>query len=148
MRTLPAVDYHAADVHDRERQTIFGRAWLALGSAHRVAEPGAFVAEAVAGWRLLVVRDSDGTLRGFHDVCRHRAGPLVAESEGTRRSLVCRYHGWAYGLDGSLLSARDSGLDAGELEGLDLLPVRVETWRSLLFACLDPSAPEAEPTLF
>lgn len=144
MRTLPAVDYHAPEVHDAERRAVFGREWLSLGLAHPLDEPGSFVAECLAGWPLLVLRDHEGALRGFHNVCRHRAGPLVDEAAGQRRSLVCRYHGWAYGLDGTLLSARDSGLDPSELDDLDLLPVRVEVWRGLLFACLDDDAPPVE----
>ncbi|MGI8754898.1 MAG: aromatic ring-hydroxylating oxygenase subunit alpha [Acidimicrobiales bacterium] len=147
MRTLPAVDYHDVAVHERERQGVFGREWLSLGLATAVAEPGSFLAECVAGWPLLVVRDGDGELRGFHNVCRHRAGPLVDEPAGSRRSLVCRYHGWAYGLDGALLSARDSGLGAGDLEGLDLFPVRAATWRGLLFACLGEATPPLEDWL-
>jgi len=141
MRTLAARDYTSVEAHDAERAGVFGREWLCLGLAAPVANPGSFVAECVAGWPLLVVRDGDGVLRGFHNVCRHRAGPLVDEPAGTRRSLVCRYHGWAYGLDGGLLSARDSGLDSTDLVGLDLLPVRVEEWRGLLFACLSEASP-------
>jgi len=140
VRTLPATDYHDLSVHEAERRTIFGREWLPLGLAAGVAEPGTFVAETVAGWPLVVVRDREGTLRAFHNVCRHRAGPLVTDAAGSRPSLVCRYHGWSYGLDGSLLAARDSGLGGDDLCGLDLLAVRVEVWRGLLFACLDPSA--------
>jgi len=144
VRTLSAADYSSADLHDRERRTIFGREWLCLGRAEDVAQPGSYRAESVAGWPLLVVRDTAGVLRAFHNVCRHRAGPLVDDGGGSCRSLVCRYHGWAYGLDGSLRSARDSGLDPAELEGLDLLPVRVAEWRGILFVCQDSDAPELE----
>jgi len=144
VRTLPALDYHDPAVHLAEREAVFGREWLSLGLAEPVSTPGSFVAEVAAGWPLLVVRDLAGELRGFHNVCRHRAGPLVDEPTGTRRSLVCRYHGWAYGLDGALRSARDSGLSPAELDGLDLLPVRVATWRGLLFACLDAATPPLE----
>ncbi len=140
MRTLPATDYFSPATHERERHTIFGTEWLCLGLSADVRAPGSYVADTVAGWPLLVVRDAEGTLRAFHNVCRHRAGPLVDDGCGSCRSLVCRYHGWAYGLDGSLRSARDSGLDATDVDGLDLLAVQVAEWRGMLFACLDPDA--------
>ncbi len=143
-RTLPAVDYFSVDVYERERRAIFGAEWLCLGLSDCVSAPGSYLADAVAGWPLLVVRDSAGTLRGFHNVCRHRAGPLVDDGCGSCRSLVCRYHGWAYGLDGSLRSARDFGLGPADdvvVDGLDLLTIQVTEWRGLLFACLDPDAP-------
>ena len=142
VETLPAADYWSTEVHDAERRTIFGREWLCLGPADAVTEPGSYLAETVAGWPVLVVRDGEGELRGFHNVCRHRAGPLVDDGAGACRSLVCRYHGWAYGLDGGLRSARDSGLDDAEVSGLSLYDVRVGVWRGLLFVCL---APDTEP---
>jgi choline monooxygenase len=147
MRTLQAVDYSSADGHQRERHEIFGREWLCLGSAHAVREPGSYLAETIAGWPLLVVRDSEGMLRAFHNVCRHRAGPLVDDGCGSVRSLVCRYHGWAYGLDGSLRSARDSGLDPADVDGLELFAVQVAEWRGVLFACLEPNAPPLDAWL-
>jgi choline monooxygenase len=141
VRTLPAVDYVSPDVHEQERHAIFGTEWLCLGLSADLRAPGSYIADTVAGWPLLVVRDLEGSLRAFHNVCRHRAGPLVDDGGGSCRSLVCRYHGWAYGLDGSLRSARDSGLDTADIDGLDLLTVQVAEWCGVLFVCLDPDAP-------
>ena len=147
MRTLPASDYHDPAVHQHECAAVFARAWLCIGPAAPVAAPGAFVAETVAGWPIVVVRDGDSTLRAFHNVCRHRAGPLVDEGAGTCRGFVCRYHGWTYALDGALRSARDSGLSDGDVDGLDLLEVRVATWRGLLFVGVDPDLAPIEEWL-
>lgn len=133
--TSAAQDYWSAEVHAVERQAIFGREWLCVGSAHAVAAPGSYVADEVAGWPVLVVRGGDGQLRAFHNVCRHRAGPLVDDGCGTCRSLVCRYHGWAYGLDGGLRAARDFGVELTDDERaeLGLHRVHVDVWRGLLF---------------
>jgi choline monooxygenase len=81
-------------------------------------------------------------LRGFHNVCRHRAGPLVTEASGRCANLVCQYHGWSYDFDGALLAARDFG----DAEGFDpadfgLIPVRVDEHRDLVFVNLDLEAP-------
>jgi choline monooxygenase len=147
LRTLAARDYWEPVVHADERAAIFGREWLCLGPSTAVAEPGSYLAEAVVGWPVVVARDADGVLRAFHNVCRHRAGPLVDDGCGTCRAFVCRYHGWSYELDGALRSARDSGLAADDVAGLGLLEVRVAEWRGLLFVNLDGEAPVIEDWL-
>ena len=145
-RTLAASDHWDPAVHARERERIFGREWLCLGPA-AVAEPGAYLAESVVGWPIVVVRDAAGALHAFHNVCRHRAGPLVDDGEGTCRSFVCRYHGWSYELDGALRSAREAGLEPEALDGLGLLEVRSAVWRGLLFVNLAPDAPPIDAWL-
>jgi choline monooxygenase len=81
-----------------------------------------------------VVCQDDGSLCAFHNVCRHRAAPLVrARCGALPGGFVCPYHGWSYDLDGTLRRARDFGCDAGDLP---LLPVHVDTWRGLVFVHL------------
>jgi choline monooxygenase len=139
--TLPGSVYVDPAVWGRERRAVFGTEWLFAGHAHGLTEPGDYLACEIAGWPLVVVVDDAGGLRAHHNVCRHRAGPLVDDGCGRVPSLVCRYHGWAYGLDGRLRSARDFGGDgAGLDDGLDdvsLVPVRAEAWRGLVFVNLD-----------
>ena len=137
--TLPASWYGDPAIHERERQAIFRREWQVLGAAERVAEPGSYLAGDVAGWPVVVTRDNDGVLHGFHNVCRHRAGPLVTDGAGScAGGLVCRYHGWANDLDGSLRRARDFGDDPGDLP---LHPLATDEWQGLVFVDLDADAP-------
>jgi choline monooxygenase len=143
--TLPSAWYRDPAVHELERRHIFGNSWLFLAFADRLQFPGDYVAADLAGWNVLVVVDDDGALRGHHNVCRHRAGPLVGAGTGRVPSLVCRYHGWAYGLDGSLRSARDFGEEL-DCDAIALEPVRVGTWRGLVFVNLD-LARDAPPLL-
>ncbi len=141
--TAPATWYTDPVQYDQERWRIFGREWCAVGDTEQVGEHGHYIARVVAGFPLVIVNDQ-GTLRGFHNVCRHRAGPLVDDGGGQCRSFVCRYHGWAYQLDGHLLSARDFGEDV-RAENFSLLPVRVDTWRGIVFVSLsNDTAPLAE----
>ena len=107
--TLPADWYLGPDQYEHERANIFASEWLWFASEAEVAAPCAYVAQEYAGWPLMVVRGDDGALRGFHNVCRHRAGPLVDDGAGRCANLVCQYHGWAYSFDGRLRSARDFG---------------------------------------
>ncbi len=137
--TMAASAYVDPRRHEAERAAVFAGEWVALGDAARLARPGEYLATVVAGYPIVVVND-DGALRGFHNVCRHRSGPLVWDGQGSCRSFVCRYHGWTYDLDGSLLSARDFGADV-PAEECSLRPVSVAAWRGLLFACVDPAAP-------
>jgi choline monooxygenase len=135
--TMPASAYVDPRRYDEERSAIFAREWVALGDAARLVGSGAYLATLVAGYPIVVVNDG-GALRGFHNVCRHRAGPLVWDGAGSCRSFVCRYHGWAYGLDGALLSARDFGEEVPADE-CSLQAISVAEWRGLLFACIDPA---------
>lgn len=89
-RTLPASWYHDPDIWERERRSIFAREWTLFGRAAQVAEAGRFLGSEVAGWPVVVVRGHDDLLRAFHNVCRHRAGPLVWDGEGRCRTFVCR----------------------------------------------------------
>lgn len=138
--TLPAFAYTDAGVFAEERAKIFARTWQPIGAAEDVRGPGSYFTAELASAPVVVTRDAGGTLRGFYNVCRHRAGP-VASGKGTRRSLTCRYHGWTYGLDGALVTTPE----LGAVEGFDrachgLRPVRVEQWGPLVFANLDPDA--------
>ncbi|MCA9762246.1 MAG: Rieske (2Fe-2S) protein, partial [Gemmatimonadetes bacterium] len=86
-----------------EEDRVFGRTWQAVGRTADVAEPGQYLTAEIGDEALVIVRDGT-TLRGFHNICLHRAGP-VAEGCGRRQTMQCRYHGWTYRLDGSLLRA-------------------------------------------
>ena len=137
--TAPAAWYRDPAVWAAERSAIFARTWQFFAHETQMAAPGDWVAETLAGYPLMVVRGEDGVLRGFHNVCRHRAGPLTDGPSGTcSDALVCRYHGWRYSLDGRLKLARDFGPSPGfDPRDFSLFPVRVETWRGLVFVALD-----------
>jgi choline monooxygenase len=140
--TLPAAAYRDPSLYEIERRRIFARAWQLIGHEAQLTRPGAWLAVTVAGYPIIVVRGED-RLRAFHNVCRHRAGPLAPDGQGTCEGwLTCRYHGWRYALDGRLASARDFG----PAEGFDprqygLFGIACETWRGFVFVNMDASAP-------
>ncbi len=124
------------DVLDRE--AVFGRSWQYVGPVSRAGAPGDHFLADVAGNPLIVLRGSDGTLRGFFNVCRHRAGPLAMCDGHAEKVIKCRYHGWTYRLDGSLRGV--PSFDRVELfdkRDFGLVPVRLETWEDLVFVNLD-----------
>ena len=141
--TIPARCYTDPMFLTLEEDRVFGRTWQAVGRTADVAEPGQYLTAEIGDEALVIVRDGT-TLRGFHNICLHRAGP-VAEGCGRRQTMQCRYHGWTYRLDGSLLRAPEMEGTAGfDPDAMRLLPVQVATWGPLVFANLDLKAPPLE----
>lgn len=139
-QTLPARYYSEPAILPIEREKIFSRSWQLVGHSRQLMSLGDFFTTEVAGEPLLIVRGED-RIRALSNVCRHRAGP-VASGSGNRRALRCGYHGWAYGLDGQLLSSPEfekvENFDPGNVR---LPEWRLETWGPFLFVCLDSEVP-------
>jgi phenylpropionate dioxygenase-like ring-hydroxylating dioxygenase large terminal subunit len=146
-RTTPWEWYADPAVLRVERERIFRRTWQYAGRADQAAEAGSFFTCDAGGIPIVVVRDKQGTLRAFLNVCRHR-GSLVCEGEGRRETLQCPYHAWTYDLDGSLRAAprsdREPGFDRSEL---GLLPAQIDTWGPFVFVNADPDASPLADTL-
>jgi choline monooxygenase len=145
--TLPSRYYLDPGVLEQERERIFARTWQLVAHWDDLARPGDFVPVSVLDEPVVVVHGTDGRLRAFYNVCRHRAGQ-VALTRGNRRALQCRYHGWTYGLDGSLRAAPEmeatSGFDPADF---GLRPVRVERFGPFVFVNLDDDAPDLASVL-
>ncbi|MGL6072740.1 MAG: aromatic ring-hydroxylating oxygenase subunit alpha [Fimbriiglobus sp.] len=94
--------YTDVAIAERERDAVFARSWQVIGRNEQVATPGSYITAYIAGEPVVVVRGDDGVLRGFFNVCRHRAAPLLSEPCGQTTKLRCRYHGWTYDLAGQL----------------------------------------------
>src|SRR6266446_1430680 len=119
-----------------ERERIFRRAWLPIGHASHVPEPGSyFVRELpVLKTSLLVVRGQDGKVRAFHNACTHRGNKLVRGGDGCRKSFSCGFHGWTFSSEGDLRLVTDEhqfrDLDKG---ALGLRPIHTQVWEDLVF---------------
>jgi choline monooxygenase len=134
-RTIPADWYNDADLYALECRAVFGDTWQMVGRAECVAEPGSFLTADVAGEPVLVVRDGEGTLRAFANVCRHRAAPVVTEAAGKASRLRCRYHGWTYDLAGRLRGTPEfDGVADFCREDNGLPPRAVAEWGPFLWA--------------
>jgi choline monooxygenase len=138
--SLPAQFYTDTSIFELEKERIFARTWQVVGHGNQLRNTGDFFTAELQGEPLLLVRDASGELRGFYNVCRHRAGP-PAEDSGSRKLFRCGYHGWTYGLDGNLISAIEvDGVQDFRPEDFALKPVRAEEWFNLIFVNLDPNA--------
>lgn len=140
--TLPAVSYADPGFHAFEREAVFARNWQLVTRAAKLKDAGDHVVAEIAGRPVILVRSEDRVLRGFFNVCRHRAGPL-ALTDGNAKQLQCKYHGWTYTLAGQLRAAHEmqdaQGFDKSciHLDGIE-----VTEWEGLVFAALKlPAAP-------
>jgi len=139
--TIPGPWYVDERMAELERQTVFSRTWQVLGRAEQVAKPGQFVTGTVAGEPIVAVRGQDGILRAFYNVCRHHAAKVVTEPCGSASFLHCPYHGWNYGLDGSLKGMPEfDGVKNFERRENGLVPLKSEIWEAFVFVNLDPQS--------
>jgi choline monooxygenase len=144
---LNAESYREPDVYKVERQSIWATEWVMFCTTAELAKSGDYFAGEIAGFNLLLAVNPEGSIVGFHNVCPHRAGVLAWPGQGTLGNLVCKYHGWAFGWDGALKSARDFGNEEPLCaEHSELKKVRVETWGPLVFVCLSESTPPLNQT--
>lgn len=140
---LPVELYSGDDALRNDRATVLRRTWQFIGHESQIPASGDYLSDVIGGAPVVVVRQADGQIAAFHNVCRHRAGALVMDGQGhCGEVLTCRYHGWRYALDGRLRSAVDFGAAPDfDPREYSLFPVRVEAWRGLLFVNLDLAAP-------
>jgi glycine betaine catabolism A len=155
--TLPTFWYRRAAVYALEQERIFFREWLCVGREEELPRPGAHRVLDVCGQSIVLVRNAEGALRAFYNVCRHRGARLCSPSGADQAAvglavkggvssgmIICPYHAWTYDLDGQLLRAphlaREAGFDASQVQ---LYPVLVECWGGFVFLNLTPA--EAKP---
>ena len=145
-RTLPWSWYVDAAVLQLEQERIFRRFWQYVGRTDEIAEHGSFHTTRAGNVPVLLVRDGQGTLRAFLNVCRHR-GSIVCKGSGKRETLQCPYHAWTYGLDGRLVAAPRADREGGLEEGLGLVQLQLDTWGPFVFVNPDPDADPLAETL-
>jgi choline monooxygenase len=141
--TLPSRYYLDPQLLAVEKERVFGSTWQLVARADELSRVGDFVPVTVVDEPIVITHGLDGELKAFFNVCRHRAGQ-VALSRGNRKSLQCRYHGWTYGLDGSLRACPEmEETEEFRKEDFGLVPVQVDRWGPFVFVNLsrDASAP-------
>ena len=135
---MPSVMYHSDEVRDLERDRAFARDWVSPGLAAEIPDVGDHFTWTIAERPVFCVRDTDGEVRTFSNVCRHRMMTLV-EGDGNARRITCPYHSWTYDLGGRLVGTnhmeRTDGFDKADI----CLPeIRTEVWQGWIYCTLDP----------
>ncbi len=104
--SLPASWYASLEMYEFERRAIFSKRWLFMSHKSRLTQTGDWIRFSFASYDIIITRDRTGAINSFHNVCRHRAYPVIEkEGAGNNKILACRYHGWSYGLNGKLAKA-------------------------------------------
>jgi choline monooxygenase len=149
--TLASRFYTDPTVLEIEKEKIFRKTWQLVGTtmqscgacngvAKTIADPETHFTSEIAGEPVLIIRDKQGTLRAFSNVCRHRAGPIALGS-GCKNVMRCQYHGWTYALDGKLIGTPDvDGVEFFDRSTMGMVPLRLETWGDLIFVNFDKEA--------
>lgn len=133
--------YTDPEIFQIDLERIFYSDWLYATPACALPKPGSYITHRVGAYALILVRGQDGSIRAFHNTCRHRGSVLCKAASGHVPKLVCPYHQWTYELDGSLLWARDMGpeFDASK-HGLK--SVHCRELAGLVYICLAEQAPD------
>jgi Rieske 2Fe-2S family protein len=127
---------------EAEQRLIFERTWQLIGHVSALSRPGSYTTGFAGSQPVLVVRDESGGLHAFRNVCRHRASCLLTGTGQCKGAIRCRYHGWTYRFDGSLIGVPEALQCGARLDKsvLGLNRVRVEELCGLVFVNLDPQA--------
>ena len=146
--TIPGTWYTDPRIAELEREQVFGRTWQAVGRVSQASSAGQFFTADVAGEPILEARGEDGVLRAFYNVCRHHATAVEWQSEGTAARFRCPYHGWTYGLDGTLKGMTEfEGVRGFDRASHGLVEMRAAAWEQFVWVNLDPSAAPLETFL-
>lgn len=139
---LPKEYYFTPEIYERERTAIWYKSWVFVGLTADLKKVGDYITATILDQKIYVIRSHDGRLRGFYNVCQHRAHTLL-EGKGQlgRGPVRCPYHSWAYDSYGNLKSAPY----AEEVPGFDyndfcVPEIRVDTLGHMVFVNLDDDA--------
>ena len=139
-RSLPAGLYTREDVFQADMDVFFRKHWIYIGPECDVPEPGDATVIDIAGSSLIMLRDDDGEVRVFHNVCRHRGARILDAGTTVVSKLVCPYHQWTYELTGGLAYAPHMGKDFDKTCN-SLKPVNFRNIGGLIHVCLSDDPP-------
>ena len=138
---LPGEVYKDPEVYELEMRGIMLKSWLYVGHRSMVPARGDWFLFEIAGESVIVVRDGEGGINALLNVCRHRGSRICDTPAGRDARLTCRYHGWTYGLDGSLKAAARTPEDFDKSKwGLKRLHVAV--FEGMIFVNFAEDAPD------
>ena len=141
--SLAQAFYTDPGIYELELERVIYRNWFLAGHVSELPRVGDFKVVNVARESAIIVRDQDGDLRAFANVCRHRGSLVCVEARGNTRKFSCPYHGWVYGLDGGLQAARDMP-DGFEPGSHGLKPVSFDVVHGLMFISFTDAPPSLE----
>jgi phenylpropionate dioxygenase-like ring-hydroxylating dioxygenase large terminal subunit len=137
---LEGYRYTSREFFEKEWEGMWTRVWLLLGRETELPNPGDWQMEPVGPEEILMVRQADGAVKAFYNVCQHRGNPLVDDDKGSVTRFVCKYHSWAYMPDGELNFApdREDFPEGNPCGNVSLSGLRCETFAGFIWVNMDP----------
>ena len=141
--------YISEDFMQSEWEGIWTKAWLFAGLESDILEPGDFFIYDIGRESIVITRNDENEISAFYNVCQHRGNKIVTLESGSFSKVSCPYHGWTYGLDGTLEHVPDRELfkEGVPCEEKSLKPVKVSVWAGLVFINMDDNASSLETFL-
>lgn len=143
---IPIDRFISQEYFERERDELFAKTWLNIGNTADLHSAGSFFVRdiAILGVSLLVVKQDNGSVQTFYNVCSHRGNKLIWEKSGhCPVQIACRFHGWGYRRDGALETVPDEeGFHFQDKSDLGLVPIKTEVWNGFIFVNLDNTSTE------
>src|SRR6266481_3859709 len=133
--SLPGAFYSDDEVYRADLERIWRAGWLFAGHGCEIPKAGDYFTLEVGSDSIAIVRGSEGVIRGFYNVCRHRGSLVCTEAAGHAKKLICPYHQWTYGLDGQLVACRGMGDDFDKSQ-FSLKQVAVQEFEGLIYFSL------------
>jgi Rieske 2Fe-2S family protein len=140
---IPKQRYYDPDFYAMEAELFWPRVWQMACRLEEIPKAGDFVEYEILDQSIIVVRVDSDTVRAYHNACRHRGVKLI-EGNGNRRTFVCPFHGWCWGIDGrNTFVLRPEAFDEHNMspEELQLVSVKCEQWGGCAWINLDDNAP-------
>ena len=139
-QSLPPEIYHHPDILSLENERLFERGWICVGRTAEMPNPGDYICFDIVDQGVFVIRQKDGSVNAFPNVCLHRCSRLL-EGRGHVSRISCPYHSWTYELGGQLIGApfmqKTAGFDKSDHK---LKPLRCEIWQGFIYVSLSPDA--------
>lgn len=139
-KSLPPAIYHDPLIYERELDRLFRQDWICIGRHAEMPNPGDYLSRDIIDSPVFVVRQRDGSIKAFANVCLHRAARLL-EGSGHVSRISCPYHSWTYEIDGRLIGApfmnETAGFDAAAFR---LQELRCESWEGFIYVSLSADA--------
>ena len=134
-------EYTSVENFAKEMAEIFEKRWCYVGRADQLMHIGDRLVANVGTESIIAVRNREGDLRAYFNVCQHRGSQLCdASGSGHGAAITCPYHAWSYSLDGKLVGAIHHDKESFDRDGISLSPVKIDEWQGLLFVNLDSNA--------
>lgn len=139
---VPQAIYNNEDIYRLELDRVFGRCWVFMGHETELPHRGDFLARRIGEDSFILTRGQDDSVHVLFNSCRHRGAQICRVDRGNAERFRCPYHGWTYDSSGALVALPNRQV-FGDLREEDwglLRAPKVDTYRGLIFACLDPNA--------